>query len=82
MVVSDDDLGNNSHYTLFLSSQDRRVKEWFMVEPVEASGRTPVVVRLKSNTGLDFDAGLRHVQFTIIAYIHTTQVMNELSFSI
>ncbi|KAL1131312.1 hypothetical protein AAG570_010930 [Ranatra chinensis] len=73
MVVFDSDLGSNSRYSLYLNSADRRVKEWFIVEPSEASGRTPVVIRVKSNAGFDYDSGLRHIQFTVGAFIHTTQ---------
>lgn len=74
MVVSDRDLGENSRYSLAIKSNDRRALQWFDVEPAEAYGRTPVVVRLKDNTGLDFDSGLRQVQFAVAAYVHTKQV--------
>ncbi|XP_024085574.1 cadherin-23-like [Cimex lectularius] len=73
MVVSDDDLGENAHYTLQLKSQDRRAVQWFMVEPESAYGRTPVVVRLKDNTSFDFDTGVKQVQFTISALVQTKQ---------
>lgn len=75
MVVTDNDLGDNSHYALDLKSNDRRALDWFLVEPAEAYGRTPVVVRLKDNTGFDYDAGLRHIKFTVVAYVYTKQVV-------
>ncbi|KAK9498689.1 hypothetical protein O3M35_003268 [Rhynocoris fuscipes] len=73
MVVMDNDLGENAHYALDLKSSDRRALQWFTVEPAEAYGRTPVVVRLKDNTGFDYDTGLRHIKFTIAAYVYTKQ---------
>lgn len=75
MVVSDRDLGDNARYSLAIRSNDRRATDWFDVEPAEAHGRTPVVVRLKDNSGLDYDSGVRQVQFTIAAYVQTKEVI-------
>uniref|UniRef100_T1IAK5 Cadherin domain-containing protein n=1 Tax=Rhodnius prolixus TaxID=13249 RepID=T1IAK5_RHOPR len=77
MVVTDNDLGDNSHYALDLKSNDRRALDWFLVEPAEAYGRTPVVVRLKDNTGFDYDAGLRHIKFTVVAYGEKLEVSSS-----
>lgn len=73
MVVSDEDLGENAHFNLGLKSADRRAMEWFRVEPSVAFGRTPVVIRVHSNSGLDYDTGLRQIQFTVVCYVHTTK---------
>ncbi|KAF6205675.1 hypothetical protein GE061_019848, partial [Apolygus lucorum] len=73
MVVSDRDLGENSRYSLAIKSSDRRALQWFDVEPSEAYGRTPVVVRMKDNAGLDFDSGLKQVQFSVAAYVLTKE---------
>lgn len=73
MVVYDEDLGDNAHFNLGLKSSDRRAMEWFRVEPSVAFGRTPVVIRVHSNSGLDYDSGLRQIQFTVVSYVHTTK---------
>lgn len=74
MVVSDGDVGDNAHYTLSLRSTDSRVAQWFHVEPTKARGRTPVVVRVHENGGLDFDKGVTEVSFTVVAHKKTSQV--------
>lgn len=74
MVVNDGDVGDNALYSLSLRSTDSRVAQWFRVEPTEARGRTPVVVRVVDNRGLDFDNGMTEVSFTVVAHKRTPQV--------
>lgn len=74
MVVSDGDVGDNALYTLSLRSTDSRVAQWFRVEPTSAHGRTPVVIRVNDNNGLDFDRGITEVSFTVVAHKETSMV--------
>lgn len=78
MAVSDNDIGDNSKYTLSLKFSDPRVHSWFSVEPKEAFGRTPVVVRMKDNAGFDYDSNLRKISFTVVAFIRDYKVSKEL----
>lgn len=82
MVVSDGDVGDNALYTLSLRSTDSRVAQWFRVEPTSAHGRTPVVIRVNDNSGLDFDRGITEVSFTVVAHKETSMVSIKVNLSI
>lgn len=74
MIVSDGDVGENAKYTLAL----RDVPEYpgisraFTVNPEEAQGRVPVVVKAKDVSVLDYDVddpAKRQLEFEVVALV-------------
>ncbi|XP_068081067.1 cadherin-87A [Anabrus simplex] len=71
MVAHDRDVGDNARYSLKLRNV-RNAAGAFTVHPSNATGRSPVVVRVADVQGLDYDVddpNLREVVFDVIASI-------------
>lgn len=74
MVVSDDDIGENAHFSLSLQSNDPQFENCFSVEPSVVTGRSPVIIRVVDNEPLDYENGVREVKLFVIAYVLDKQV--------
>lgn len=74
MIASDDDIGENARFSLTLRSSDIRFADTFSVEPVTVTRRSPVIVRVVNNLGLDYEAGIRAIQLYVIAFVTDEQV--------
>lgn len=75
LFATDDDAGPNSHFSLSLRNDDETdvvhvdSSSIFAVSPVEATGRTPVNIRLINPSVLDFeDPTRRQFRFQIVAW--------------
>ncbi|RXG71807.1 Cadherin-23 [Armadillidium vulgare] len=57
LIVSDEDVGENARFSLHLESDHmtEKIREVFEVFPKEAVGRTPVIIKVKNGTALDFE---------------------------
>ncbi|XP_063702044.1 cadherin-23 [Culicoides brevitarsis] len=78
IYVTDSDLGENSKYDLTLVNVHNS-EDTFTVHPTQGEGRTPLVVRVKNPSKLDFDVDdpkLREFMFDIVA---TSQKNSSLS---
>ncbi|XP_058460277.1 cadherin-23 [Malaya genurostris] len=72
IIVTDMDLGANSRYTLSLRNVHNS-EGVFGVTPIQGEGRTPVVVKVKDSTKLDYDVrnpDLRKFVFDIVASVN------------
>ncbi|KAB7498891.1 Cadherin-23 [Armadillidium nasatum] len=57
LIVSDEDVGENARFSLHLEGDHmtEKIREVFEVFPKEAVGRTPVIIKVKNGTALDFE---------------------------
>jgi len=72
MVVTDNDVGENARYALSIRDV-RHSKGLFNVQPDAGVGRTPVIVRVRSKEGMDYDVqdpDKRKIQFDVV--VHAT----------
>lgn len=72
VFVDDRDMGENSRYQLSLRNV-RNSENTFIVSPVEAQGRTPVVVKVLDSKRLDYDVEdpeLRKFEFDLVASVN------------
>ncbi|XP_058830626.1 cadherin-23 isoform X2 [Topomyia yanbarensis] len=72
IIVTDMDLGANSRYSLSLRNIHNS-EGVFTVSPTQGEGRTPVVVKVKDSSKLDYDvqnAELRKFVFDIVASVN------------
>lgn len=70
MVVLDGDLGDNARYALSLRDVSNS-EGLFSVHPTSGHGRTPIVVRVVSKQGLDYDVddpALRRIEFDVVVH--------------
>lgn len=70
MVILDGDLGDNARYALSLRDVHNS-QGLFSVHPTSGQGRTPVVVRVRSRQGLDYDVDdptLRRIEFDVVVH--------------
>lgn len=75
MVVSDDDVGDNSKFHLSLRDAPGYpgISRSFSVNPEHAQGRVPVVIRVKNSQVLDYDvddASKRELEFDVTASVN------------
>lgn len=73
IVVSDDDLGANSHYDISL----RGANNAFEVLPTTAEGRTPIIIKVKDSSVLDYDVddiSKRTIEFDLVASVEYEEV--------
>ncbi|XP_034183183.2 cadherin 74A [Osmia lignaria lignaria] len=74
MIVSDGDVGENAKYTLALRDVPEYpgISQAFTVNPEEAQGRVPVVVKAKDVSVLDYDVddpAKRQLEFEVVALV-------------
>ncbi|XP_017888603.1 cadherin-23 [Ceratina calcarata] len=74
MIVSDGDVGDNAKYTLALRDAPDYpgISKAFTVNPEEAQGRVPVVVKANDVTVLDYDVddpAKRELEFEVVAIV-------------
>lgn len=74
MVVNDDDIGENAHFSLSLQSSDPKFANCFSVEPSVVTGRSPVIIRVVDNEPFDYENDIREVKLFVIAYVFDEQV--------
>ena len=70
MVIVDGDLGDNARYALSLRDVSNS-EGLFSVHPTSGAGRTPVVIRVRSKRGLDYDVedpSLRRIEFDVVVH--------------
>ncbi|KAE8743505.1 hypothetical protein FOCC_FOCC010892 [Frankliniella occidentalis] len=70
MVVLDGDIGDNARYALSLRDVSNS-EGLFSVHPTSGQGRTPVVIRVRSKRGLDYDVddpALRRIEFDVVVH--------------
>jgi len=74
LIASDDDIGENAHFSLSLRSSDPEFSDCFSVEPMEVMRRSPIIIRVTNNSNLDYESGIRDIKLYVIAYVHDNQV--------
>lgn len=80
MVVSDDDVGENAHFSLNLKTNDLRFADCFSLEPLDVTGRTPVIIRVLNNSALDYESGVREITLYVVAFVTDEQVSSKFTY--
>lgn len=74
MVISDEDIGENAHFSLSLRTEEPEFADCFTVEPFSVIGQSPVIIRVMDNVPLDYDNGVREVRLNVVAFITDEEV--------
>ena len=74
IIASDNDIGENARFSLSLRSDDAKFSDCFSVEPMEVMIRSPVIIRVVNNSGLDYESDIREIKLYVIAFVYNNQV--------